>query len=59
LLDLLEHLFEGAAANQLNLFPLEVKVCRDVVERPYQSLYCNSLHIQLSVSKTSPAITWL
>ena len=44
LLYLLEHLFESATTNKLYLFPFEIKVCRYIVERPYQSLYCNSLH---------------
>ena len=48
LLYLLEHLFEGAAAYKLYLLSLEVKVCRYIVERPYQSLYCNSLHYLIS-----------
>ena len=46
---LVEHLFEGSAAYQLYLFALEVKVCRDIVERPYQSLYCYSLHYSISI----------
>ena len=41
---LLEHLFESATTNKLYLLSLEVKVCRYIVERPYQSLYCNSFH---------------
>jgi hypothetical protein len=45
LLYLLEHLFESATTNKLYLFPFEIKVCRYIVERPYQSLYCYSLHI--------------
>jgi hypothetical protein len=44
LLDLLKHLFEGTATDQLNLFALEIEVRRNIVERPYQSLYGYSLH---------------
>jgi hypothetical protein len=45
LLDILKDLFEGRAANKLYLFPLEIQVCRNIVERPDQSLNGNSLHI--------------
>ena len=38
------HLFKGVAANQLQLFSLEILMGGNVVERPYLSLYCNSLH---------------
>ena len=39
-----EHLFESAAADELYLLPLEVQVCCNVVEWPYQSLYRYSFH---------------
>ena len=42
--DVLEHLFEGGAADELYLFALEVLVRRYVVERPDGSLYCYSFH---------------
>jgi hypothetical protein len=45
LLDVCKHLFKGTAADQLNLFSLEIQVRRNVVERPYQSLYSYSLHL--------------
>jgi hypothetical protein len=38
-LDVLEHLFESGAADDLNLFTLEVLVCGDVVERPELQLF--------------------
>jgi hypothetical protein len=47
LLDAVEDLFKGRTTYQLYLLPLEIQVCRDVVERPDQSLYGNSLHILL------------
>ena len=40
-----EHLLEGVTANQLYLLALIILVGCDVVERPYLSLYCNSLHL--------------
>ena len=45
LLHLTEHLLEGAAADELDLFTLEVQMSRNVVKRPDQSLYCYSLHL--------------
>ena len=39
-----EHLFECSTAHQLYLFSFEIQMCCDVVKRPYQSLYCYSLH---------------
>ena len=43
-----EHLLEGGATDELYLLTLEIEVCRNVVERPYQSLYRYSLHRTLS-----------
>ena len=44
-LDILEHLFEGGAADELYLLALEILMGGDVVERPEFSLYGYSLHI--------------
>lgn len=49
----LEHLFEGVAANQLQLFALEILVGCDVVKRPCDALYRYSLH----TLKRSPTFT--
>ena len=61
LLDVLKDLFEGRAADELYLFSLEIQVCRDIVERPDQSLYGNSLHLNYYLFtfhlKTNPAFT--
>ena len=40
-----EDILEGGTADQLYLFTLEKQMCRDIVKRSYQSLYCYSLHI--------------
>ena len=48
-LDILEHLLEGGAANQLNLFALKILMGSDVVKRPQLSLYCYSLHCRISL----------
>ena len=48
-LDVLEHLLEGGAANQLNLFALKILMGSDVVERSQLSLYCYSLHCRISL----------
>ena len=45
LLHVAEHLLKRRAADQLYLLTLEIQVCRNVVERPYQSLYRYSFHI--------------
>jgi len=42
---LLEHLLEGGATDELYLLTLKIQVGGNVVERPNQSLYRNSLHI--------------
>ena len=40
-----KHLLKRRAANQLHLVTFEVEMGGDVVERPYQTLYCNLSHI--------------
>ena len=39
-----EHLLEGGAAEKLYLLALVVLMCSNVVERPYDALYCNPFH---------------
>ena len=43
-LDVLKHLFEGGAADELHLLALEMLVGSDVVKRSQQTLYGYSLH---------------
>jgi hypothetical protein len=45
LADAVKHLLERRTTFQLYLLSLEVQVCCDIVERTYQSLYCNPFHI--------------
>jgi hypothetical protein len=42
--DLVKHLFECGATDKLYLFFIEIQMCRNVVKRPYQSLYGDSFH---------------
>ena len=52
--DFREYFFESGTAYQLYLFTLEILMGGYVVERPYVSLYCNSLHKYIFLRK-SPA----
>ena len=45
--DILEYLFEGRAADDLQLFSFEILMCRYIMKRPDYSLYCYSLHSYL------------
>ena len=54
-LDVLEHLLEGGATDQLDLLSLEILMGGDVMERPQLSLYCYSLHFAyMSFTKNGP-----
>ena len=53
-LNVVEHLFECRAADKLYLLTLEIQVCRNVVERPYQSLYRYSLHLSVLLIQKTP-----
>jgi len=46
-LDVLKHLFEGGAADELHLLTVEILVGGHVVERTHKALYRYSLHLSL------------
>ena len=52
LLHIGKDLLERRATDELYLLAVEVEVCRNVVERPYQSLYGYSLHLPIFNNKS-------